>query len=149
MGLRFGLGFAIPFLLLYIICAMAVNVGNTLVQENMFDTIEGEAFGPHSGLHIAHQERDNAREGYVVRGRVENRGTSAWNLVRLQVDVINADGQFVGLCEGRVNGSISAGKGRYFVVECDDDVLVSAEGNLEHSIDIVGAFHMSIENNDK
>ena len=138
-GLRFGLGFSIPFLILFVVAGTLVALCYRIIQEDLINRVRGDLFGPHVGLTITHHERDQAREALVVRGQVENKGSVAWKYIRLQVDLTNADGRFVGLCEDSVNGILYPNRERYFVVKCGDWVPQTDVANLEYSIEIVGA----------
>lgn len=139
LGIRFGLGFSIPFVILYVLAGTLVALCTTIIQREMLELLHGDNFGPHIELSIRDHERDQTREGVVVRGQVENKSSTAWEYIRLQVDLTSADGKFMGLCEGRVLGILSPNQERNFVVKCGDWVPQADVASLEYAIEIVNA----------
>ena len=140
-GIRFGLGFSIPFLILYVFAWTIAAFCTRYIQENMFERAMPETFGADSGLTISRHELVADRPGFVIRGRVVNQGSNAWDYIRLQFDLKNTKDEFLGLCEGRVNGVLHPGRERHFEVSCDESVLVGIDAKPEYDIELVDALH--------
>ena len=137
-GMKFGFGFAIPFVAL-LVGALALFVAaytHSILQ--LRDSLE-KTFGPEAALQILRHEPDERGSNLRVRGRVRNGGSDTWDYVRLQVDLLDEGGRFVGLCEGRCSGPLHPGEERNFSVDCKASAGEPLPRHKSYTIEVVDA----------
>lgn len=138
-GMKFGLGFSIPFVLLYVSAGALMTVAQHKVSRSMFTDAVGKTYGPEAALQILHHESDQPSGNLVVRGRLRNAGKDTWDYVRLQVDLLDEAGRFVGLCAGRCAGPLHPGQERNFSVDCEGSAKDPLRPFKRYTIEVVDA----------
>lgn len=138
-GMRFGLGFSIPFVVLYLVVGTLATVFQRQISKSMFADAVGRAYSQDAGLEILHHESDHPANNLVVRGRLRNGGKDTWDWIRLQVDLVDEAGRFVGLCEGRCNGPLHPSQERNFSVDCKGSAENPLPAFKNYTIEVVDA----------
>jgi len=138
-GIKFGLGFSIPFVLLYVGAGAVMKGTSDEISRAMFSAAIGKAYGPESGLQLLHHESKKRAGKLVITGRLRNAGNDTWEYVRLQVDLLDEDGQLVTLCPGRCAGILHPGQERSFAVECEGSTEDPLPAFKRYTIEIVDA----------
>ena len=144
-GIKFGFGFSIPFVLLFALAGVLTLVGMLeLTKRILYEEILPEAFGPEVGLRILHHESDQLPGNLIVRGQIRNDGKNTWDHLRLQVDLLDGSGQFVGLCDGRVIGPLHPNQERNFSVDCNGSDSSPLPAFKRYTIQVVDAFYRTL-----
>jgi hypothetical protein len=142
-GMKFGLGFSVPFVVLYALVGSLVTVAQRAVSKSVLADTAGKTYGPGAGLQILHHESDQPRGNLIVRGRLRNGGKDTWDYVRLQVDLLDESGRFVGLCSGRCAGPFHPGQERNFSVDCEGSDKDPLPAFKRYTIEVVDASYKS------
>jgi hypothetical protein len=118
-GLLFGLGFSIPFIVLFWLGVGVLSLVMRNAEEPPPKMPARATFGPNSGLSIVtHGDHAGSSSLYVV-GELVNKGKETWESVRLQVRLFDAHDQLVGLCEDILLNPLRPGAQVAFQVDCD------------------------------
>jgi len=139
--MKFGLGFSIPFVLLFALAGTLMTVAVIEVRKSIWADAIGKTYGPEAGLQILDHESNQRSGNLIVRGRVRNAGKDTWDYVRLQVDLLDEAGRFVGLCSGRCMGPLHPGQERSFSVDCEGSDKDPLPAFKRYTIDIVDALY--------
>jgi len=75
-------------------------------------------YGPDAKIVIASQEVTRTKSNLSILGTIRNDGSDAWQFIRYQVTLRNAEGRLVGFCSDSDTLSIHPGQSRPFQVDC-------------------------------
>jgi hypothetical protein len=119
-GVLFGLGFSLPFLALFwgvigVIALIGSNDENAISRN-----ADGTPIRPDTQLVVVEHGDQRGESSLYVYGQIANQGTDSWDYVKLQVRLLDAEGQLVGLCMGSTFDVVRPGERAYFQVDCDN-----------------------------
>ena len=139
-GLLFGLGFSIS---LVSIAGLALYASYRLSQKHQAgestSTTWHKTFTPESGIAVLSHEPKRSTHNLKVLGTVGNKGKDTWDLIRVEVDLFDAKGSFVGQCEGYASGPILPGHQRYFAVDCNGSEREPTPEYASYTVEVINA----------
>jgi hypothetical protein len=142
-GLKFGLGFSIPFVVLYGLVSFASVAIQKRYLEEFRSAFGDKNFGPESGLEILYDEPRSSEQNLVVLGKIGNKSDDIWESIRFQVNLFDATDKFVGMCRGSSTGPLYPGEERFFEVDCHGSKKEPMQDYSRYEIQIANAFHKS------
>lgn len=75
-------------------------------------------FDADSGLAVVEHRGSRVGSDFRVIGTLENRGTGAWKMIGVEVELFDADGNFVEECSDYLNVTLRPEETENFVVSC-------------------------------
>jgi hypothetical protein len=133
-GFLFGLGFSIAL--------AGIIILTTTVQERISSHEAGtwhKMFTPEAQLKVESHKPRAAPYNFIVLGTVRNSGKDNWDNVRLEVRLLESNGQVVGICRGYVIGPVRTNQVRYFSVDCEGDQRQPVPEHTGYEIEVVDA----------
>ena len=119
-GLLFGVGFSVPFMVVFWIGFAILAIVMREIQTPPGKVPQRTSFGPDAGLTILEQNAHGGSSSLYVVGQLANKGRESWESVRLQVRLLDSENHVVGLCEEMLLGILRPGSQVYFQVDCDN-----------------------------
>jgi hypothetical protein len=140
-GFLYGLGFAVAFVAVLLV-ASKINEriespGQT--SESKPSKLWRKRFTSAAKLSVANVDSRATKFNLIVLGSVRNGGNDSWDLVRLEVRLLNGEGKVVGICRGAVNGPVRPGTERHFSVDCNGMESEPVPVHARYEVEIVDA----------
>ena len=98
-----------------------------------------KTFTPESGIAVLSHEPKRSAHNLKVLGTVGNKGKDTWDLIRVEVDLFDAKGAFVGRCESYASGPILPGHQRYFDVDCGGSEREPTPEYTRYTVEVINA----------
>jgi len=113
-GFLFGLGFSIA-----LVCVVLVADKVTQRESGRAATVWHKRFTPDARVAVESHSSRTTPYNFIVLGTVRNSGADSWDMVRLEVRLLDSKGSVVGICRGLLNGPLRPTQLRHFAVDSD------------------------------
>ena len=135
-GLMFGLGFSIVAAILFWV---VLFVSFVMMRDDAEQRLAIRQFRPDSGLEIEFEEAESTEHNLRILGNIRNAGGDTWDFIRLQAELFDHNGRFVGLCNGHLSFPIHPNESRHFEVDCGGTPRSPVPEHATYKIFIVDA----------
>ena len=133
-GFLFGLGFSIA-----LVCVVLVADKVTQRESGRAATVWHKRFTPDARVAVESHSSRTTPYNFIVLGTVRDSGADSWDMVRLEVRLLDSKGSVVGICRGVLNGPVRPTQLRHFAVDCDGTEREPVPEHTDYEVEVVDA----------